>query len=118
MGKNRIKQPHSLSRGSKISVDSITIENLKYPVFCFKHVHKDHGIGNCTDDEKKSLLEKIFQLSQMDWQLIEYSPRHGSGTEKIKRSSLKVNPPTFITEDVDYLLALRFDGLKHPIHRN
>lgn len=64
-------------------------------------------------------MEKLVKLSQLSWIDIQNSPRHGLGTEKIAINAIKPNCPEFITEDVSFLLALRFDG-KKPIlgHRN
>lgn len=47
----------------------------------------------------------------MSWLEIRNAPRHGLGTEKISRDSLKVIVPASITEDVQFL-ALRFSGMK------
>jgi hypothetical protein len=116
----QIKKP-AIVQGQTIKAPSSTIEieHLDYPVFCFKHTHKKYSINRCNDNEKLALLDKLEQLSQLTWQGLVQAHRHGTGTEKIPRNSLKVNPPPFITEDVDHLLALRFDGMK-PIlvHRN
>ena len=73
----------------------------------------------CTDDEKVSFLEQIDRLSGLTWDEITTTQRHGLGTEKIDRKSLKVKCPEFITEDVKHLLAIRFQGKKpFLIHRD
>lgn len=55
----------------------------------------------------------------MTWQQIQLTGKHGSGTEKITVKSLKIKPPPFATEDVEFLLAARFDAKKHFLfHRN
>jgi hypothetical protein len=103
-----IKQPN-LSRG----------QDLDYPVFCFRNIHKNFSIDNCDDRERKGLLQTLTQLSKLSWQEIQQAPRHGVGSEKILRGALKVSPPLFITKDVKFLLSVRFDGMKPMLfHRN
>jgi hypothetical protein len=97
----------------------IEVKNHKHPIFCFKYQHKDFDISKCTNDEKVSLLEQVGRLSQLTWEQITTTQRHGLGTEKINRDSLNVNCPAFITNDVKYLLAIRFQGKKpFLIHRD
>ncbi len=122
MSKNRIKQHPSITQGKRFAIkeeELVSMPGYDYPIFCFKHIHKDFSLENCNTEEKKSLIEKVASLSQMTWQNIMEAPRHGLGTEKIKITSLKFKCPSFITEDVTYLLALRFQG-KKPIlgHRD
>jgi hypothetical protein len=91
----------------------------KHPVFCFKYLHADHNFEQCDTEEKKAFLEQIVRLSQMTWQEITLAPKHGLGSEKISRGSLNVKCPPFITEDVTYLLSLRFQGKKpFLVHRD
>jgi hypothetical protein len=113
-------KPPSPQGGLKILIPStIQMEAFDHPVFCFKHTHKDYGIDGCSDEEKRALITKLGELSKMTWHQIQSAHRHGAGSEKISRKSLNVHPPTFITKDVDHLLALRFKG-KAPmlVHRN
>ena len=111
--------PLRQGKSFKIAPKTVEIVDYDYPIFCFKHLHKDYDLDQCTDSEKKSLMEKLVKLSQLSWIDIQNSPRHGLGTEKIAINAIKPNCPEFITEDVSFLLALRFDG-KKPIlgHRN
>lgn len=109
------------SQGSKVKVkqDVVEIKKIDYPVFCFRHLHKDYNLDHCTNDEKRSLIEQIAKISLLDWGTIQLSNRHGIGTEKISTSSIKANIPYELTEDVEYLLAFRFDGMKPFIgHRD
>lgn len=116
---NRINNPHDINKGKNIKIATVQIPNYDYPIFCFKHLHKDHHLDHCTSDEKKSFIERLVLLSQMTWEQIKLAPRHGLGTEKIAVGSIKKGVPSFITEDVTFLLALRFDGKKPFIgHRN
>lgn len=120
MSKPKINPKISLTQGKKFQIPpTVEMPDFDYPIFCFKHLHKNHDLDKCDDPEKKSLMEKVVKLSQLSWQDIQNAPRHGLGTEKIAISSIKPKCPPFITEDVSFLLALRFDG-KKPIlgHRN
>lgn len=122
MSKNKIKKQPALTQGKKFNIDStgmVEVPHYDYPIFCFKHLHKDYNLDHCDADEKKSLIEQIVILSQMTWQEIQMAPRHGIGTEKIDISSLSSPCPPFITEDVKFLLAFRFQGKKPFLgHRN
>ncbi len=97
----------------------VELEDRNHPIFCFKHLHKDYSISKCSDDQKAALLDKIEKWCNMTWEEIWGAPRHGLGCEKIDRDSINQVIPAFVTKDVDYLLALRFQG-KKPIlvHRH
>jgi hypothetical protein len=82
------------------------------PVFCFKYLHKDYHLNKCDDREKKCLMEQLVLISNHTWQQLKLSPRHGVGSEKIQISSIKPALPVSFTEDVEDLLAFRFDGMK------
>lgn len=84
----------------------------KHPIFCLRFQHHTYNINNCTQDEKVSLLEQMNRLSQLTWNDIINTQRHGLGSEKISVNSLKESPPAFITADVKDLLSLRFQGKK------
>lgn len=94
-------------------------KSFDYPVFCFKHLHKDYHLSQCEDEDRIALVNQLVVLSSLTWQEIQYSGRHGAGSEKIKISSMKPKKPVFLTPDVDFLLAIRFSGKKPMIgHRN
>lgn len=86
--------------------------NFNHPVFCFRYLHRNCHINKCESNEKIDLLERIVKLSGLSWQEIETTGRHGFGSEKISRESIKQDLPNDITEDVSHFLALRFSGKK------
>lgn len=91
----------------------------KHPIFCLKYQHATYNIENCTQDEKVSLLEQMNRLSQLTWNEIINTQRHGMGSEKISRASIIPKFPAFLTDDVKDLLAIRFQGKKpFLIHRD
>ncbi|MGE0561963.1 MAG: hypothetical protein AB7O47_09115 [Flavobacteriales bacterium] len=99
--------------------DTIQVVNYDYPIFCFRHLHKNYNLDNCDEKEKSSLIEQMAKLSQLTWKDIQNSNRHGIGSEKIAVNSIKTALPKFITEDVEFLLALRFQGKKpFLVHRD
>jgi hypothetical protein len=110
----KIKKPE-FTQGRKINTpNEVTITEYQHPIFCFKYLHKDHGIGQCDKDEKASLIETLVTLSSKTWTDLQLAPKHGLGSEKIARDSIKSSIPISITADVTFFLAFRFSG-KKPI---
>ena len=68
---------------------------------------KDFSLADCTKDEKAAFADTLHKLSQMTWNQIKGSGRHGSGYERIQRNAIKSAIPVHITEDVN-LIAFRF----------
>lgn len=89
---------------------SVNVEAFDHPIFCFKYIHSDYALSQCSADEKVALLEQIIRLSTMSWNEIQLAPKHGMGSEKIHVDSIKPNLPNILTDDVKHLLALRFIG--------
>jgi hypothetical protein len=98
----------------KISSPNIEVKNYDYPIFCFKHLHKDFHLDKCTSLEKQRFLDRIVSMSQISWQVLQCSDRHKMGSEKISIDSLHCEVPHSLTstEDVKSLLAFRFDEMK------
>lgn len=121
MGKNSFNksQPKTDRFKHEPNENKVLMPSHRHPIFCFKYLHSDFDFTYCDTDEKKQFLEQILRLSKMTWEEINLAPRHGLGSEKISVSSIKPKCPDFITEDVNYLLALRFDARKpFLIHRD
>ena len=109
---HKVRTNTNINQGKNFKIDTTEKSKIDYPIFCFRHLHKDYDLNSCNDSEKKSLIEKIVTLSQLSWSEIQLSPRHGLGSEKISIGSIKPSLPAFITDDVGSLLSLRFDGKK------
>jgi len=110
--KGKIKAP-LLNIGGKVGLPTtIEVPKFEHPVFCFKHLHKDHCLEQCETADKLAFIERVVKLSSLTWDTIRISQRHGFGYEKIKRTSIKPSVPNSITEDVDDFLAFRFSGKK------
>lgn len=82
------------------------------PVFSFEYMPRNsgHSVDCCDQEHKAAVASRLFLLSQMNWLDIKQAPRHGVGTEKIPRGSMRANLPASVTEDAN-LLALRYHGL-------
>lgn len=123
----KIKNPPFNQTANRVSLDSNTMETLldriDYPVFCFRHLHDKYGVDQCINADRsflKQFLKKINLVSKMSWQDIQLSDKHGHGTEKIAKTSIKKTLPTTFTMDVEDFLSFYFNGTKGRIigHRN
>ena len=90
-----------------IKVDSSTLP----PVFCLHYLDRDYGLSQCERVLKVSLIDKLYELSQLTWNQIINTHRHGLGLEKIPYGQIKGRMPTHITNDQDFI-AIRFHQLK------
>jgi len=108
----KIKAP-DYEKGKLIKPVGKDAKKINYPIFCFKYLHKDYHINQCTGEEKRKLIEKFINMSSMTWEQLQLAPRHGSGSEKISIKSIKASIPSdFFSEEIDTLLSFRFDGKK------
>ena len=113
-----IKKP-APKQGRNIKVLETTRPDSNYPVFCFRHLVKGFDLEACSTDETVSFVQQLVRLSKLTWDDIRLSHRHGAGSEKIARTSIRAPIPSVITEDVSFFLSLRFQGLKAFIgHRD
>lgn len=113
MNKRDRLKAREADEGKNIKVaESAIVADLDYPIFCFKHLSKTHGLDRCTDAEKSAFIERLAKLSGMSWTQIQFADKHGLGSEKISKTSIQVGLPSFLSSDVSFLLAYRFDGLK------
>lgn len=82
------------------------------PLFSFeKMVVNGYSVSCCAVVDQAALSRKLFTLSSLKWRDILQSPRHGLGSEKIARASLRVAVPISVTDDVTFL-AIRFNNKK------
>jgi hypothetical protein len=82
---------------------------LEYPAFSLRHVVSDYCITNCTPEESAQFVNKVRMITQLPWQQIHSTQRHGLGCEKISRDAIKKPIPAHITADVS-MLAFRCFG--------
>lgn len=108
MSKSNIRKP-------KISVNLELNKNFDYPLFCFKHLQLNISIKDCDNNDLfKSLIERLYKLSNLGWDQINKSDRHSYGWEKISLNSIKPQLPSIITPDIKFLYALRYTGNNLP----
>ena len=89
--------------------------DLSSPIFSFYQMkNKDYCLDCCQPDEKISLIQKLYELSQSTWQELKNAHRHGCGCEKIAHNAIKATIPDHIKEQDITLLAFRFHQ-KAPI---
>jgi hypothetical protein len=89
----KIKSPET-KPGKRINApQEISVTDYEHPIFCFRYLHKDYCLNQCTDDEKISLIEQLSRLSGLTWEEIRLAHRHGMGSEKISKDSIKPSKP-------------------------
>ena len=107
--------PPKANQGRHIPTPIIEPDNKlirNHPIFCLRYLHKDYNVESCSQSDRASLIRQMANLCQLSWDNIKLSGRHGMGSEKIKRKSIKVSIPKEITPDVEDFLALRYSGKK------
>ena len=87
-----------------------TDQKTQYPYFSFRNFSdKQYGLLDLQNDDYQALVKTLCKLSKLTWTQIESSPRHGCGTEIIKRTELKANIP-FCYNDKQNVIAFRYKG--------
>lgn len=112
-----MKKP-SVYSGDRVKVsESFKIPTADYPVFSFRHLVSGYTIDDCLDKQERSdLLGKLSVMSQKTWSILDTSDHlHGGGFEKIPRKKIKTPLPAIMTEDIDKLYVMRFNGLSSRI---
>lgn len=111
--KKSINQPaYKKGREGKI-LSTVGIENFEHPLFCFRFIHKDFSLDQCSKEHRISFIEKLMKLSQVNWQDLIKCHRHGLGFEKMPMNKLKARLPASISAEFEELLAFRYHG-KRP----
>lgn len=59
-------------------------------------------------------IERLHKLSNLSWNQIITTQKHGFGTEKIAVGQIKPTLPKFVTPDVKNLLVFRANGDNRP----
>ncbi len=99
----------------KVPLVSVKIQKdlkreIDYPIFCFRHLHKDYNLEKCSDDHSVALIKQLIRISCLSWQTIMTTPKNGLGSEKISRNSINASIPSSITDDVNDFLSFRYIG--------
>jgi len=105
-------KPKSKSKGEvKISLQNLSMPELNYPVFCFKHLQTK------PDKDYKFYTEfilRLVKLCNLSWKEIDKTHKHSFGTEKMEIKFLKPDMPSFVTPDMDSLTVFRANGDNRP----
>ncbi|MDR0811757.1 MAG: hypothetical protein LBN23_05765 [Paludibacter sp.] len=107
--------PKIKQASKEICVKKSKIDELQYPVFCFKYLQDVSIRGSKDADFFVEYLFRLQKLSDLGWQEIRTSPKHSFGTENIPIRNL--NPtkfPSLITPEVSHLTAFRATGNNRP----
>jgi hypothetical protein len=112
MGNKRDK-PAIKSTNKDKSINKKNLEQIDYPVFCFKYL-QDDSIKGCKDSSFFiEFLLRMKKLSELGWKEIKTSGRHSFGIEKLPIEQIKPQKPQIITPDVNFLSAFRATGSNH-----
>jgi hypothetical protein len=72
-------------------------------------LRKDYCLSDCNKDEKAAFADTLHKLSQITWNEISSSSRHGAGYERINRDAIRSGIPVHLKADVNFI-AFRFCG--------
>jgi len=109
----KIKEPNFPHSEGRIGIGSQpSYSGYKKPIFCFQYLHNDHTLSLCAchSDRRyiRGLMDRLEDLSRTDWNDIQLRPKEQGGSEKIPLSALRCSLPSYITDDVQSLLSIRF----------
>lgn len=113
MGRIKKQKP---KQGSLVkSVEPINYDQLP-PIFSLEKIQQGkYCLSNLDQEHKAMFSEAIFRRKSTSWNQIKKLDRHGLGTEKIAKSSIKAVIPRFITEDVTDFLVFRYKGMNSMV---
>lgn len=73
---------------------------IDYPLFCFRHLQHT-SFTECRDISFfPNFMKRLKNLSELGWNEIQTTQRHGFGMEKIPQEIIKPQLPTIITPEV------------------
>lgn len=86
-----------------------------YPLFCFRYL-SDKSIKSCNKaDFFIDFLIRLHKLSELGWEEIRKSGRHGFGMEPLHKSKIIPKLPECVTPDVTNVRVLRSSGSNLPL---
>ena len=107
----KLKPPSHAIKKSKIAAPSTPVQSydkLK-PMFSLSNVIKTYCCikESCNNEEKKHILEKLVELSDLTWQEIKNAPKTGMGFELIPIQQFNVSLPSqYDAEEKLYVFRL------------
>lgn len=87
--------------------------NIDYPLFSFRHLQHT-SFTDCKDVSFfPNFMKRLRNLSELGWNVIHTTQRHGFGMEKLPQEIIKPQLPSIITPEVQ-LFAFRAAGNNLP----
>ncbi len=95
----------------KIKIQSEVSQSFDYPIFCFRYLQ-----SKPQSDYKfyADFIVRLQKISNLTWEKINTTQRHGFGTEKIPVEQIKPQLPAFVSPDVRHLTVFRASGDNRP----
>lgn len=101
------------SQAPLLSKDIENYVKIDYPLFSFRHLQHT-SFTDCKEVTFfPSFMKRLKNLSELGWNGIHTSQRHGYGMEKLPQNIIKPQLPTIITPEVQ-LFAFRATGNNLP----
>lgn len=87
-------------------------DNDDYVVFSLKSLHKDYNLSSslCDSQIKCDLLQKMYTMCCTTWNTLFTKRKNCGGLEPLDVEIFKVSMPSCVTDDIDHLYAMRFNG--------
>lgn len=110
MGNKKIKMP-SAQQGNRVKYQETINYDKNPPIFSLEKLQTGNYCFSKLNQEHKAMFaEAIFRRKNLTWENIKKVDRHGLGTEKIAKNSIKAPMPRFITDEVADFLVFRYNG--------
>lgn len=81
-------------------------------VFSFRDLQRDYDFEQacCDDQVRRDLLSSLRRLSRTTWDDLKTRDKKSGGSELINRSEIKASLPSFITDDYEKFIVIRFNS--------
>ncbi len=110
MSPDRGKPPKKKREKLTASSPELASSEDDYVVFSFRHLQKGFATDDLSVEQRSKLALRLETLSQMTWNEVYRSQRHGLGTEKIPSAQIKSSIPERFN-DRGVFIVFRFAGL-------
>ena len=103
-----------ITQGQRIQAPARTgpPSGQRHPAFSLEYMDRGrYGLAACELREKGDFADALYKRSQLSWDELQSSPKHGLGPEKLPRSRIRTGIPAQVTPEVTFL-AFRFSGQK------
>ena len=81
-------------------------------VFSFRDLQRDYDFEQacCDDQVRRDLLSSLRRLSRTTWDDLRTRDKKSGGSELINKSEIKASLPSFITDDYEKFIVIRFNS--------